>query len=239
VNGIDYCYRIRSLGTYSNPILTDTLYNWSQITCSQATDKTKPCPVTGTNLAVDCETSRLRFTWLPVDTNCADDVVSYQIYQSISKGEPFERIAQIKATNFSEYELINLTSLVGCFYITAMDSVPYNNESIATDTICIENCKFIFQLPNVFTPNSDQVNNTYHALFPIKYVEKVEFRIFNRWGEELFYTEEPEINWTGIDQKTNLPLLEGVYFYSCKVFTRKLSGIESFDLSGFIHLIRN
>ncbi|MBU2020289.1 MAG: gliding motility-associated C-terminal domain-containing protein [Bacteroidetes bacterium] len=239
VNGMEYCYRIKSYGTYSHPDLSDTLINWSQIICSKATDNTKPCPVSGTSLTADCENATLKFTWIPVDTNCADDVVSYQIYQSKSKGEEFQQIAKISAAGKSEFIYSDFTGLVGCFFITAMDSMPYNNESLATDTICIENCDVTYNLPNVFTPNSDQINGWYHAIFPIKYVEKVEFRIFNRWGEELFYTEAPEINWDGIDRKTNLPLLEGVYFYSCKVFTRKLSGITSFDLSGFIHLIRN
>jgi hypothetical protein len=51
----------------------------------------------------------------------------------------------------------------------------------------------------------------------------------------LFKTDEPKINWDGTYKgKIVSP---GVYFYQCDVFERRISGLEQFHLSGFIHVI--
>ena len=128
-------------------------------------------------------------------------------------------------------------TIAGCYYVTAVDSIPYNNESEPSDSVCMDNCP-IYELPNVFSPNGDGVNDLYHALFPYRYVDKVRFTAYNRWGLEMFHTEDPDINWDGTNQKNGAVLPDGVYFYKCDVDVIRLSGIETIELQGFIHLIR-
>jgi gliding motility-associated-like protein len=66
-------------------------------------------------------------------------------------------------------------------------------------------------------------------------VEKVDFKIFNRNGLMLFQTSEPKLNWDGTYKgKIVSP---GVYFYQCDVFERRITGLEEFHLSGFVHVI--
>jgi hypothetical protein len=66
-------------------------------------------------------------------------------------------------------------------------------------------------------------------------VEKINFRLFNRNGLELFKTENPRIEWDGTYKgKIVSP---GVYFYQCDVYERRISGLELFHLSGFVHVI--
>ena len=66
-------------------------------------------------------------------------------------------------------------------------------------------------------------------------VEKVDFKLFNRYGVLIFQTEEPKLNWDGTYKgKIVSP---GVYFYQCDVFERRISGLEQFHLSGFVHVI--
>ncbi len=48
-------------------------------------------------------------------------------------------------------------------------------------------------------------------------------------------TSEPKINWDGT-YKGNI-VSPGVYFYQCDVFERRISGLEQFHLSGFVHVI--
>jgi len=91
-----------------------------------------------------------------------------------------------------------------------------------------------YEIPNVFTPNGDNINDKLIAKTS-GLVEKVEFSLFNRNGQLLFKTEDPRLNWDGTYKgKIVSP---GVYFYQCEVYERRISGIEQFHLSGFVHVI--
>ena len=51
-------------------------------------------------------------------------------------------------------------------------------------------------MPNAFTPNNDGINDC----FGLKYwgnVTKLDFSIYNRFGERIFYTTDPAKCWDG------------------------------------------
>jgi gliding motility-associated-like protein len=60
-----------------------------------------------------------------------------------------------------------------------------------------------------------------------------ELRIFNRWGEVLFLTSNPQESWDGTYKGS--PVQEGYYFYMLKGVG--LDG-EAFHSSGRIQLMR-
>ena len=66
---------------------------------------------------------------------------------------------------------------------------------VATDSsLC--NCNMI--LPNAFTPNNDGRNDTYGPLFTSGCaISRYAFSIYNRWGQRVFYTENPYARWDG------------------------------------------
>jgi gliding motility-associated-like protein len=135
-----------------------------------------------------------------------------------------------------------LGTIAGCFVVTAVDSLLpgpdgelRRNESLAGDTVCVDNCPFYF-LPNVFTPNADESNDTFRA-FPWKFVDSVNVVIHNRWGEPVFETNDPDVNWDGTYLDTGVRLPEGVYFYTATVFTRRLEGIVPEKFSGELHMV--
>jgi len=239
VNDIEQCYKVRSVGRYSLNTLPDTLYNWSQYVCAAAFDFTPPCAPGSVSIVPNCETLTNLITWTNPNNSCADDVVAYQIHYSPTENGPFEIIKTINSDIDTFYVYQSDNSIAGCYFVTASDSVQYNNISVASQTVCVDNCDPVYSLPNVFTPNGDGPNDLYHALLPYKFISKVDFRVFNRWGDQVFFTEDPMINWNGFDQKSNLSVTEGVYFYICKAYAIKLSGEEPFELQGFIHIIYN
>jgi gliding motility-associated-like protein len=102
----------------------------------------------------------------------------------------------------------------------------------------MDNCP-IYDLPNTFTPNSDGDNDLYRPFPTFKFIAKVEMQIFNRWGEKVFETQKPAIDWDGKNQKGN-ELEEATYYYTCKVFEQRVEGIVPREqvLTGFIQLIR-
>jgi gliding motility-associated-like protein len=150
-------------------------------------------------------------------------------------------------TGFLWNEQGELGTIAGCFAMTALDSLLpgpdgtlRQNESALSETICVDNCPFYF-LPNVFSPNDDGMNDTFQA-FPWKFIDHVDVRIYNRLGEEVFQTQDPAVNWTGEHQAGGSPSTEraadGVYFYSARVFTIRLSGIVEEHFSGELHLMQ-
>lgn len=53
-------------------------------------------------------------------------------------------------------------------------------------------------VPNAFTPNGDGINDSYRILgLPTENITKYNFRIFNRWGEMVFETNNIEDAWDG------------------------------------------
>jgi gliding motility-associated-like protein len=90
-------------------------------------------------------------------------------------------------------------------------------------------------MPNVFSPNADNINEQYWYAIPPNIVD-IEIVIINRWGQTVFFSNDPSVYWDGIDQLTGQPSTEGVYFY--KINYRRIELQESFEQHGFIHLIR-
>lgn len=65
-------------------------------------------------------------------------------------------------------------------------------------------------IPTGFTPNGDGMNDVFR-LRGSKFNTLVEFRIYNRWGEQVFYTANKEVGWDGT--VNGKPADMGVYHY--------------------------
>ena len=242
-NYVEYCYYIRSKGTYAIPGILDPLYNNSQEVCSEPIDTIPPCaPV----LAVvnDCptadasraaETFQNFLTWNNPNNSCADDVVGYNIFYAPMDGSEFELIETHTNAEDTTYTHTPGLSIAGCYTVTAIDSV--GNESIMSNIACVDNCP-VYTLPNVFTPNDDGKNDLFTP-FPYRFIESIDIKIHNRWGGLVFQTNDPDINWDGTNLKGE-KLAAGVYYYGCEIFEQRLNGTVQRDkgLSGFIHIIR-
>jgi gliding motility-associated-like protein len=85
--------------------------------------------------------------------------------------------------------------------------------------------------PSAFTPNNDGLNDTFKVFG--QYTAEVEFKIFNRWGELLFITNDLSQGWDGRYKGTKMP--EGPYVFRAKL--TDLAGRTS-DRAGNILLLR-
>ncbi|MBP6618699.1 MAG: gliding motility-associated C-terminal domain-containing protein [Leadbetterella sp.] len=74
--------------------------------------------------------------------------------------------------------------------------VTNNFECVAKDKITVlEGCEPALFLPDVFTPNDDNLNNDFEII--PAYITDFDFKVFNRWGELVFNSKNPEIKWDG------------------------------------------
>ncbi len=238
INGVQYCYYVRSIGSYSSTSLPGIYYNYSQEICDAPLDLTAPCPPELTVLG-DCELEENSLSWTNPNNSCTDDVIAYNVYYSpidSVEAEDFELIASFSTALDTTMLHNNNGSIAGCYMVTAIDSV--GNESEYSNQVCIDNCPQ-YWLPNVFTPNGDGANDLFVPLPPIKFVDSIELEIYNRWGQVIFKTTDPMINWDGIHMESGEAVPEGVYYYLCKVNSIRLSGIDVIELKGFFHLFRD
>ena len=242
VNGIPVCYRVRTLGTYGSPGILDPIENWSAIRCATPYDTEPPCPPVFT-VDADCAEETVSIHWFPSD--CAEDITGYRLYRSDSLGAPLGFLFEWE-DNGDTVRVLDAEelggSIAGCWALTALDSLMpgpggmlRQNESAQGDTVCTDNCPFYF-LPNVFTPNLDGLNDRYRP-FPWKFVDSVDFRVFNRWGEQVWQTSDPELEWDGTHQETGSICADGAYHYTCTAYTRRLVGIVPERFSGTFQLL--
>ncbi|MGZ3920768.1 MAG: T9SS type B sorting domain-containing protein, partial [Bacteroidia bacterium] len=89
-------------------------------------------------------------------------------------------------------------------------------------------------IPNAFTPNGDGINETFQPKGTG--FSKYHMRIFDRWGELLYETDELGNGWDGTFQKKSKDVLPNdVYIYKIHLVT--IYG-ESKDVLGHVSLIR-
>ncbi len=77
------------------------------------------------------------------------------------------------------------------------------NVCTANDSITIRvinpselDCTQVF-LPKAFTPNLDGLNDQFGISNPFAIQDLIAFEIFDRWGNRVFFTEDPFIKWDG------------------------------------------
>jgi gliding motility-associated-like protein len=238
VNGTQYCYYIKSEGSYSSPGFVDPIINFSERTCSTPYDNVPPCMTELDTVNFDCGSAEINFTWTRPDNLCASDLDHYTIYYSPFDGAPYELLTTISDPGQVKYTFQNDTSIAGCYYITATDT--NGNESDSLNAICVDNCP-CFEIPNVFTPDGNGKNDQLLSFnLSCRYVKDIDLHMYNRWGQEVFTTTDPDIKWNGNVDNTGKPCPDGVYYYLCTVNEIFRSGIKSRILKpGFVHLIRN
>lgn len=246
INLVQQCYRVKSVGSYSAPGFVNPIINYSEEQCAVPVDSVAPCPpiLEVHNLCNTPDFASTGFVneliWSFSDQSCADDVFLYLIHYGSSPEVPLQVIDTVSDLSSNIFDHMLPNSVAGCYAVTAVDS--NFNESNFSNKVCVDNCP-VYVLPNVFTPNGDNHNDFYHPFLPIRFVDKVEMKIFDQWGNMVYTTTDPMLGqldesrgWNGKDQRTHKDLPEAVYYYVCDVFSQQQR--VSPTLSGYIHLFR-
>lgn len=91
----------------------------------------------------------------------------------------------------------------------------------------------IVYIPNAFTPNNDGINDGFQVV--ISDVVFFELNIFNRWGEQVFQSTDPDEVWMGNMNGGDHYVPPGLYNYRLRW---KGSRTDAEELSGTIELMR-
>ncbi len=89
--------------------------------------------------------------------------------------------------------------------------------------------------PNAFIPGaaSDERNRAFAVKGVKEYITSYELRIFNRWGELMFHSNDMDNEWDGTYKGVTMP--EGTYIFKTKVVD---TAGRTFDYSGAVVLLR-
>jgi gliding motility-associated-like protein len=235
-NGQEYCYYVKAYGDYGLSGIGAPLINFSQIACVTPADNVAPCApeivVTnvcdGSGPGIPNDPFANRLSWKLI---CPDPDIDYFIlYYAGNPGDPFEEIARVGASQ-TVYDHKPGDKIAGCYTIVAVDL--NGNASAFAKPFCVQNCP-VFELPNAFTPNGDGQNDVFRPT-KFRFIERVRFQVFNRWGQIVYETADPMINWNGLNH-SGKAVSDGVYFFSCEAYESQ--GLTSINLSGYIELIR-
>ena len=96
--------------------------------------------------------------------------------------------------------------------VTALD--PNGCDAAGSYVLDLPECATLF-IPNIFSPNSDSFNETFHLNFSgdgsTTAVASYSIRIFNRWGTLVFESTDPDNNWNGTINGNEAST--GVYYF--------------------------
>jgi len=235
-NGSPYCYYVKSYSQYTGASrVGHPLFDSSETICGTPEDTIPPCPPPLT-VAAKCVLYEDSLMWSNPNKICpqANKVISYQIYYTPVENGDMTIIATLDSSA-TVFVNTNLPSVAGCYAVIAVDSA---GQTSSFNTVCVDNCPN-YQLPNVFSPNGDGINDLYTPLEPFRYVKDIDINIFNRWGQVMFHSTDPIINWNGNVDNSGGPCPDGIYYYVCVVNEIRVQGIVPVTLKGFIQLIRN
>ena len=99
--------------------------------------------------------------------------------------------------------------------------------------------EFSYVLPNVITPNGDGFNDVFEPkVTGADLIVGARTVIFNRWGNILWDSDDPLIQWDGKSKLTKLDCPPGTYFYVTEIDHIGKAGEEHLRLQGSITIVR-
>jgi gliding motility-associated-like protein len=117
-------------------------------------------------------------------------------------------------------QLVSSTDL-GCTDSLALTATVMNNIAV--------------YIPNSFTPDANEFNTVFFPVFSTGFIPKgYQFTIFNRWGEEIFFSNDHTAFWDGaMADGTDCP--DGIYNYLIEY--QEIGKGEVQRILGFVHLL--
>jgi gliding motility-associated-like protein len=138
----------------------------------------------------------------------------------VGSSNDFEPLIYINDSGYFTVQLIS-TNAEGC------------KDTLTKQNALYVNPKGVIYIPNTFTPNRDNLNDGFIPRFTSIDSSDYAFEIFNRWGERVFYTNDPTQVWNGTFAGDICQ--QGIYAW--RLSTRFYSG-DPINKEGVVHLLR-
>ncbi len=162
-----------------------------------------------TALSSDAPEEELALAWSEY-IGWQNGVATYELWRQTENDSELVRLENVGA--LSAIRTDTRAGFEHCFRIAAVENggnraVAWSNERCIT-------LAHRLTIGNVFTPNADGYNDTFFIVKLEMYPENT-FRVFNRWGEEVYRKEGYQNRWDGTANGRELP--EGTYFFELQI----------------------
>ena len=166
------------------------------------------------------------FEGIGVQFNMMEDTLV--VIQTITKG-PSEKVGIVAGDRIVSVNDTVIAGVETVFTPAELDSV--------TLTVTIPDSYLEF--PNAFSPNGDGINDVFEPkVTGLDLIVGVKTVIFNRWGNILWDSDDPLIQWDGKSKLTHLDCPPGTYFYVTDITYQGETGEEKIHLQGSITIVR-
>ena len=118
--------------------------------------------------------------------------------------------------------------------VTLIVTHPSGCQDSITQIVDVEP-KVTFFMPNAFTPNDDSVNDVFKGKGFLRGFKEYNMQIWNRWGEMIFESNDPEEGWNGLLGNNGRRAPGGLYLY---YITLKGPRGETTQYKGYATLVR-
>ena len=116
------------------------------------------------------------------------------------------------------------------YQVRAVSNDPSPRESLSN--LFRVQLEVLIFLPNAFTPNEDGLNDSFEAQG--QFFQEFSMKIFNRWGEIIFVSDNADVGWDGTFKGKLMP--EGTYVY--RVDVTDFTGLKTTRTGGVVLLRR-
>jgi gliding motility-associated-like protein len=141
-------------------------------------------------------------------------------------------VTQWDSINIESYKLDSI-----CFRVYAVKDTLTSDTSWSNE-ICLVPASYI-HVPTAFSPNDDKLNDQFKAISGFIHKtdqdpnNRFELRIYNRWGQMVFESFDPDLSWDGMFQGKKCE--SGLYVWNLKALG--YDGVPH-RLNGTVYLIR-
>lgn len=181
--------------------------------------------------------------WIPSGNEIIPTLVWYEVGNpnAIGTGESITVTPPLHGASYTchlEYSsCFSSWSNLGCFgpdtinitYITEHIDLPVNDLSNNDTIYPVESLCYI---PNSFTPNNDEINNTFKPVFDDIEIQYFCFMIYDRWGKVIYESYDYTSYWDGTYLNNLCP--SDMYLYEVNFKTND----EFYSLYGHVNLLR-
>ncbi|MET7000883.1 gliding motility-associated C-terminal domain-containing protein [Chitinophaga defluvii] len=101
----------------------------------------------------------------------------------------------------------------GIYAVVAHNTCGWADDQV---TVTFEDCECQLFMPTAFSPNGDGKNDYFKPLYRC-ILGEYQLSIYNRWGERLFFTTDPQIGWTGKRQGTPVDAATYIWVMDYKI----------------------
>lgn len=156
-------------------------------------------------------------SWSAFEIGEGGSINSYTVYRS--EDIPFKNFIPLQTLDANTFEFIDNLESGGtstpsyCYYVVAQYDIACNDGITVTEIsqsneVCISQSPRIF-VPNAFAPNG--ANKIFKPIIKNPNPNDYQMVVFNRWGEHIFSTSDPEEGWDGF--YNGRLAAQGVYAY--------------------------